>query len=180
MKKTVIKFGLMAGLIASVWMLGSIAWCHETGTYEGNMMLGFASMIIAFSLMFPAVKGYRDKQNNGIISFGKAFKMALLIALIGSSVYVVAWLIDYYFFIPDFMERFAHQLTIKAQNSGKSAAEIAAKLKEIDSMKKIYDSIWGVILYTYLEILPVGIIVALITALVLKRKVNNGTVAIAS
>jgi predicted small integral membrane protein len=179
MKKNVIKFGVLAGAIATAWMVGSIAWCHETGTFEGNMMLGFASMIIAFSLMFPAVKGYRDNQNNGIISFGKAFKMGLFIALIGSSIYVAAWLIDYYFFVPDFMERLAHQLTVKAQNSGKSPAEIADKLKEIDSMKKIYNSIFGVIMYTYLEILPTGIIIALITALVLKRKVNNHTISVA-
>jgi len=179
MKKTVIKFGLIAGLIASAWMVGSIAWCHETGTYEGNMIMGFASMIIAFSLMFPAIKNYRDKQNNGVISFGKAFKMAFFIALIGSSMYVAAWLIDYYFFIPDFMERFSQQLIQKAQHSGASAAEIAAKIKEINSMKSIYDSVFGVILYTYMEILPVGIIIALITALILKRKTNSGNVAVA-
>jgi hypothetical protein len=173
MKKNVIKFGLIAGLIASVWMVGSIAWCHETGTYEGNMILGFASMIIAFAVMFPAVKSYRDNQNNGIITFGEAFKLAFFIALIGSSMYVAAWLIDYYFFIPDFMERFSHQLIEKAQHSGKSAGEIAAKIKEVNSMKHIYDSIFGIILYTYMEILPVGIIIALITALILKRKTKN-------
>jgi hypothetical protein len=83
MKKTVIKFGLIAGLIVSIWMLGSIGYCYSTGKFEGNMLLGFASMIIAFSVMYPAVKGYRDKQG-GVISFGKAFKMALTIAFIGS------------------------------------------------------------------------------------------------
>ncbi|MFD0764795.1 DUF4199 domain-containing protein [Mucilaginibacter lutimaris] len=173
MKKTVIKFGLMSGLFVSVWMAISMGLCHNSGSYEGNMIVGFSSMIIAFSLMFPAVKSYRDKYNGGVISFGKAFTIAFLIALISSSMYVATWLVDYYFFMPDFMEKFSAQLITKAQHSGKSAAEIAEKIKDVNSMKKVYDSIFGVIFYTYREILPVGIIVALITALILKRRTNS-------
>lgn len=180
MKKNVIKFGLLSGAIVSIWMLFSMGWCHSSGTYEGNMIIGFSSMIIAFSLMFPAVKGYRDKYNGGVISFGNAFKMGLLIALIGSSMYVVSWMIDYYFFMPDFMDKFATQLINKAQHSGKSATEIAEKIKQANSMRSVYDSVFGFIMYTYLEILPVGIIVALITALILKRKTNTDNVAVAA
>ncbi|RYU92111.1 DUF4199 domain-containing protein [Mucilaginibacter terrigena] len=179
MKKNVIKYGLLAGLIVSVWMLGSIAYCYSTGKFEGSMILGFASMIIAFAVMYPAIKNYRDKQNGGVISFGSAFKMALLIAFIGSTIYVAVWLVDYYLFIPDFMERYSAHIIEKAQNSGASATEIAAKVKEINSMKGWYDSFIGVVLMTYMEIFPIGVVVSLITALILKRKANNGSVAVA-
>ncbi|MES2266023.1 MAG: DUF4199 domain-containing protein [Bacteroidota bacterium] len=179
MKNIVIKYGLISGLIASVWMAVTMGLCHNSGSYEGNMLLGFSSMIIAFSLMFPAVKSYRDKYNGGVISFGKAFQIAFLIALIGSSMYVVTWVVDYYFFMPDFMEKLSAQMINKAQQSGKSAAEIAGKIEQVNSMKNVYSSIFGVIFYTYMEILPVGIIVALITALILKRKINNGEVSVA-
>lgn len=179
MKKIVLRFGLLSGIIASVWMAISMGLCHNSGSYEGNMILGFSSMIIAFSLMFPAVKSYRDKYNNGVITFGKAFKIAFLIALIGSSMYVITWLVDYYFFMPDFMEKFSAQLINKAQHSGKSPAEIAKSIQSAKDMKKVYGSIFGVIMYTYMEILPVGIIVALITALILKRKTAVPEVAVA-
>jgi hypothetical protein len=178
MKKNVIKYGLIAGLIVSVWMLGSITLCYATGKFEGSMVLGFASMIIAFSLMYPAIKNYRDKQNNGVISFGEAFKMALLIALIGSTMYVAVWLIDYYFFIPDFMDKYSAHILQKAQSSGASAAEMAEKIKEVNKMKGWYDSVFGVVFMTYMEIFPIGLIVSLITALILKRKANNGDVAV--
>jgi hypothetical protein len=175
MKKTVIKFGLMAGLIASVWMAGTMALCYSSDKFEGSMVVGFASMIIAFSVMYPAIRGYRDKHNNGVISFGKAFKMAITIAFIGSTMYVVTWLVDYYFFLPDFIEKYSAHMLAKAH----TAAEIAEKTKDVTMMKNWYSSIFGVIFMTYMEILPVGIIVALITALVLKRKTNPDDAVIA-
>lgn len=175
MNKTVIKFGLIAGLIASVWMAGSMALCYSSDKFEGSMVVGFASMIIAFSVMFPAIKGYRDKQNNGVISFGKAFKMAITIAFIGSSMYVATWLVDYYFFLPDFMEKYSAHMFAKAH----TPAEIADATKNAAMMKNWYGSIFGVIFMTYMEILPAGIIVSLITALILKRKANSNNVAVA-
>ncbi|MES2062086.1 MAG: DUF4199 domain-containing protein [Bacteroidota bacterium] len=177
MKKTVIKFGLMAGLIASVWMLGSMALCYGSDKFEGSMLLGFSSMIIAFSVMYPAIKGYRDKHNNGIISFGEAFKMAITIAFIGSTMYVGSWLIDYYFFLPDFLEKYSAHIMAKAQSGG--ATEIAAKTKEVASMKKWYSSIFGVVFMTYMEIFPLGLIVAVIISLILKRKTNPDNAVIA-
>jgi hypothetical protein len=175
MKKTVIKFGLIAGAIASIWMAGTMALCYSSDKFEGSMVVGFASMIIAFSVMYPAIKGYRDKHNNGVISFGKAFKMAITIALIGSTMYVATWLIDYYFFLPDFIEKYSAHMFAKAH----TPAEIADATKNTAMMKDWYGSIFGVIFMTYMEILPVGIIVALITALVLKRKANTDNTVIA-
>jgi hypothetical protein len=90
---------------------------------------------------------------------------------------VVSWLIDYYFFLPDFMEKYSAHIMAKAQTGG--AAEVAAKTQEIASMKKWYGSIFGIVFMTYMEIFPVGIIVALITALILKRKTNPSNAVIA-
>jgi hypothetical protein len=77
------------------------------------------------------------------------------------------------------MERYSAHVIEKAQSSGASAAEIASKTKEINSMKGLYSSVLGVVLLTYMEIFPVGVVVSLITALILKRKTNNGSVAAA-
>jgi hypothetical protein len=106
MKKYVLKYGAISAAIVTLWMLCSIAYCYTIGTFEGNMWLGYASMLLAFSFIFVAIKTYRDKHNGGAITFGQAFKIGLFISLIVSTVYVIAWLIDYYFFIPDFMDRY--------------------------------------------------------------------------
>ncbi|MFY7918836.1 MAG: DUF4199 domain-containing protein, partial [Chryseotalea sp.] len=129
---------------------------------------GYASMLAAFSLIFVALKNYRDKQNGGVISFGTAFKNGLLIALVTSTVYVVAWLIYFTYFSPDFIEKYAQATLSAMAKEGKSAAE----MKEFAEMYKnplINAAV------TYTEILPVGIIVSLLAALILKKKPNPET-----
>src|SRR6476661_3699271 len=101
MKKIVINYGLIAGIIVSVLMLFSVNFMsHREGgiDYNTSLLIGYASMLIAFSLVFVGIRNYRDKYNGGVISFSKAFKIGIMIVLIASTIYVIAWLIDYYFF----------------------------------------------------------------------------------
>src|ERR1700754_1773386 len=148
MKRNVFVFGTISGLLVATWMVISMAWCYNHGI-EGNMLVGYASMILAFSLIFVGVKNYRDKYNGDVISFGKAFQIGLYIALVASTIYVLAWLVEYYAFMPDFMDKYTAHATSKAQSSGASPAEVAAKIKEINSMKDMYSTPLMVILFTY-------------------------------
>ncbi|MBD1391966.1 DUF4199 domain-containing protein [Mucilaginibacter glaciei] len=173
MKRNVIVFGLLSGALISTFTVITMAVCYRSPQFEGSMVMGFSAMLIAFSFIFVAVKNYRDKYNDGFVSFGKAFQIGLLISLIGSTMYVLAWATEYHFFMPDWMERYtAHSLqTLHA--SGKSANVIAEKTKEIKAMNESYKSPVIFTLYTYAEILPMGILVSLIAALILKRKSNT-------
>ena len=172
MKKIVIVNGLIAGCIVGAMFFITMGIYHKNGNFDGGMWVGYASMLLAFSLIFVAIKNYRDKYNAGIISFGKAFKIGLLITLIASTIYVVAWLIDYYCFIPDFAEKYAASMLEKLKSGGANAAEIASKTKEMDSFITMYKNPLFVTLFTYAEILPVGLLITLIASLILKRKVK--------
>src|SRR6187399_1114382 len=102
MKKNIIIYGLIAGAIVSATMLigmNYMSHCEGSVDYGTSMLVGYASMLIAFSLVFVGIRNYRDKYNGGIISFGKAFKIGILMVLIASTIYVAAWLVDYYLFI---------------------------------------------------------------------------------
>ena len=170
MKKVVIVYGIIAGLIVTGMMAFSTSYYCAKGDFEGGMIYGYSAMIIAFSMIFVGVKSFRDKHNGGMINFGKAFKIGLFISLIASTIYVAGWLINYYCFIPDFMDKYAAAMIAKAKASSLSADELAKKTAEMAQMKEWYKNPLFVILMTYVEILPVGLIVALISALVLKRK----------
>jgi Protein of unknown function (DUF4199) len=172
MKKIVIVNGLIAGAIAAAMIIMSMSIFHDKGNLEGGMLFGYASMLLAFSLIFVAIIRYRNKYNDGVISFGKAFQIGLYITLIASTIYVVAWLIDYYVFIPDFAEKYAAIMIDKLKASGASAVEIAKQTKEMDEFKVMYKNPVMVVLFTYIEILPVGLILTLIASLILKRKVK--------
>ncbi|CAH0994078.1 hypothetical protein EMA8858_00185 [Emticicia aquatica] len=170
MKKIILTNGLISGTIISVFTVCSIAYCYTSGNFNGNMLLGYTAMILAFSLIFVGIKNFRDKDNNGLITFGIAFKIGIYITLISSSIYVLAWLIDYYFFIPDFMEKYSSQMLQNAKSAGANQAELTAKETEMTGYKEMYKNPLGVIFLTYMEIMPVGLVVSLISALILRKK----------
>jgi Protein of unknown function (DUF4199) len=173
MQKIIIVYGIIAGLIVATVMAISTTVYHSVGNFTGGMVIGYASMLIAFSMIFVAIKNYRDKYSDGTISFGKAFTIGILITLIASTIYVITWLINYYFFMPDFGEKYAAQVIEKLKTSGASAIEIAKQTKDMNEFAQMYKNPFFNALITYIEILPVGLIVTLICALILKRKTTS-------
>lgn len=173
MQKNIIVYGLITGLVVSALMLtivNTVSHCEGSISYDTSMLIGYAAMLIAFSLVFVGIRNYRDKYNGGVISFGKAFKTGILIVLIASTIYVIAWLIDYFFFIPDFAEKYAAQKLGELKAAGASQVEIDKETKEMAGLARILETPLFNALMTYAEILPPGLVVTLISALILKRK----------
>lgn len=176
MKKNILVYGLISGIVVSVLMLASVNYyshCEGSVDYNTSMLIGYASMLVAFSLVFVGIRNYRDKFNDGIISFGKAFKIGLFIVLIGSTIYVAAWLVDYFYFVPDFMDKYAAQMVEELKANGASQADIDAKTAEMTSFINNYKKPLFNAMMTYMEILPVGLVVTIISSLILRRKVAN-------
>lgn len=173
MKKNILVYGLISGLIISALMAVNLAMCSKNNDFDNSMVIGYASMLIAFSMIFVGIQNYRDKYNGGIISFGKAFRVGFFITLLASTIYVIVWLVEEHFFFPDFMEKYMAFEMNKLQASGISTTELADKTKEMEQAKEMYKNPFFKILFTYAEILPVGLIVTLISSLILKRKNNT-------
>ncbi|RYZ95145.1 MAG: DUF4199 domain-containing protein [Sphingobacteriaceae bacterium] len=147
-------------------MAYSVLNCYGDPDFQGNMVLGFLSMFIAFAFIFVGVKNYRDKYNTGQITFGKAFLIGLYISLIASTMYVVTWLFIYYLYIPDFMDKYAAHVLKEAHTNGATQAEITEKTASMESYKEMYKNPVMVVLLTYMEILPVGLLVSLVSAFI--------------
>ena len=175
MKRNVWVFGLISGTLISLFMVSTMAMVYNSGQMGGSMLVGFAAMILALSFIFVAVKNYRDKYNSGVISFGKAFQIGLLISLIASTMYTLSWAIEYHMFLPNWMDKFSEHAIRTLENSGAGAAAISAKTLEIQKMREAYQNPVMFVLYTFIEIFPVGLIVSLIAATLLmkKRKSEN-------
>lgn len=171
MRKIILTYGLIAGAIVTAFMAFGIYWYDNHPDFDGGMYLGFTGMLVAFTFVFIGVKKYRDIEGNGLISFGKAFKIGGLIALIASTIYVGVWLIEYYNLYPDFMDKYAAAEIKKLQSSTTlNTVEMQAKIDEIMKMKDLYRNPLWVILLTYAEILPIGLLGTLISAAILKKK----------
>lgn len=170
MKRNVLIFGLILGTILgshAVYMMSVVCGNPE---FKSNDVVGYAAMIVVFSLIFFGVRNYRNKELGGVISFGKAFKTGALMALVGSTVYVVFGLTYYYVFAPDFLDKYTLHVLSDATRNGATAAELAARKEEMNQFKELYKNPVFAVLISYTEVLPVGLIVALVSSLILKKK----------
>ncbi|MBL7770046.1 MAG: DUF4199 domain-containing protein [Flavipsychrobacter sp.] len=165
MKKNVLVFGSIIGLVFCANIGFMIYWMYHNPDLKGSDIVGYAIMVVVFSLIYIGVRNYRNKELDGYISFGKAFKTGALIALIGSAIYVAAWLFSYYLFVPDFMDVYSEYALKNC-----TPEELPAKTKEMADFKELYKNPLFVVLITFSEVLPIGLVVALVSALILKRK----------
>lgn len=171
MKKTILVFGLLAGAVVSVLMLLTMLLAKGNPShFEWGMVVGYASMLLAFTLIFFALRSYRDRQRAGRLAFGEGFRIGLGIAVIASLAYTLTWVVLYKTVFPEYPREYTRYTIEKMRAEGKPDVEITATQAEFDQMFADYDT-WPVLLgYTFLEIFPVGLLVALVCALVLKRK----------
>ncbi len=167
MKKLVLTYGLLGGGIS---VIGYLITMLTGGAHdETAMVIGFASMLVAFSLIFVATVKYRNT-HGGVVSFGNAFLIGLYIALIASTIYVLVWLYYLYNVYPDFAPKYAAQYLESLKESGATQDVITTETAKMEEFITDYKKPWYVIVMTYTEILPIGLIVSLISAAILQRK----------
>jgi hypothetical protein len=174
MNKTVIKYGLISGVLASAMMMLTMNFHDQIGFGAAGLVLGYTTMVLAFLLIYFGVRSYRDTVGGGTVGFGRALAIGVLIAAISSACYAATWEVIYYKYMPDFMEKYsAHQLE-KVRANGASEAEIAAEKAEMDKFAEMYKNPVYNVGITLMEPLPVGLLVALISAWVLSRRKKRG------
>jgi hypothetical protein len=172
-RKVTLTFGLIAGAIVSVFLGIGIALWEKSGIVVENALVGYATMVIALSMVFFGIKSYRDNYQGGKIRFWKGFQVGLLITLIASLMYAITWE-TYNQVSPSssaaFIDYYARCQIDKLKEKGVSAAEIDQEVKKMDNFKRMYGNPAIRFGMTLMEILPVGIIITLICAAVLRKK----------
>lgn len=165
MKKIILIFGLVIGTILTINAIVHMNMIYSNPDYEANDIVGYASLVIMFSLIYFGVRNYRNNHLGGKISFLKALKIGALICLVASTVYVVFGLLYYYLFIPDFIDVFTEWAI---RNS--SPDEVETTTAQMKNFKEMYKNPLFAILITYAEVLPIGMVVALLSALIVKKR----------
>ena len=169
MKKTVLTFGLIAGVMISVLMGGSLLIANKIGAGH-SMVLGYTIMVASFLLIYFGIRRYRDNTLAGQISLGRALACGILITLITTVCYVAMWEVLYFNFMPHFMDSYWAAQIHKVQTSGLDPATIATQVANIERTARLYQNPLVNMAYTFMEPLPVGLIITLISAAVLRRK----------
>ena len=169
MKRIVLTFGLIAGAILAVMMVIQMSFMDEIG-FDKGLIVGYTTMVLAFLMTFFGVKSYRDNVGGGAISFVRGLAIGLMIMVVATLCYVATWQVISSRMVPDFAEKYAAYSMDKTRKSGATQAEIDAKAKEMADFQESYKNPWMMAALTFLEPLPVGLLAALISAGVLRRK----------
>lgn len=176
MKKIVWTYGLIAGAIVSTMMMITMP-LYESGTLEFDRgeIIGYTTLLVSLSLIFFGIKSFRDNYLNGSINFGKAAKVGLLITLIASIMYATSWEITLKTMKGDFMKMYAEKAIEKVKKEGGDEAAIAEIQKQMDGYVMMYKNPIIRFTMTLMEIAPIGILISLLSAAILRKKVTPTT-----
>lgn len=169
MKKTILKFGLISGLFTSLMMAVTLPLESRIGNTH-SLYLGYTLIVLSFLLAFFGIRSYRDNECGGQITFVRAFAVGISITLITCAFYVVTWEIIYFQFMPDYMDKYAAHEVEKARAAGAGAAAIQAQLEQARQFKEKYNNVFYNAALTFLEPFPVGLIMTLLSAAILRKK----------
>src|ERR1051326_6782522 len=179
MKKTIVIFGLISGAVSSAMMLLTVPF-HDKICFDWRgYVVGYTGIVLSFLLVYFGIRSYRDNVSSGTITFGKAFLLGLGITVISCLFYVVTWEALYFTVMHDFPDKYAAYIIQKAKASGASDAVIAQKAKELQDFKVMYDNPLINAAMTFIEPFPIGLLMTIISAAVLRKKSSAQPVAAA-
>ncbi|HEX4695970.1 DUF4199 domain-containing protein [Sphingomonas sp.] len=161
-------YGLLAGAVLAAFV-AAVGLLHHALAFVASLAFGYAVMLVAMSFIFVGVKRYRDLEGGGVIRFWRAFGLGLLIALIAGIAYALVW--EAYLAATHyaFMDEYIATSLAKARGAGKSAADIAKMTADFDSMRAMYANPLYRLPMTFMEVAPVGLLVALFSAALLRN-----------
>lgn len=174
MKKNILYYGIMAGMLASAFqVMNTMLYLQDMVKPPVGIFLGYAMIFLALTPIFPGVHAYREM--HGSVSFIKALGVALLITLIAVGLYYITWEISYHTFASDFTQKYTNNTLAIKKQEGASEAELDAKREEMRLFAEQYQNPLVRFVYTIAEILPAGVLLSIIAALLQIRRRSNGS-----
>src|ERR1700730_3657933 len=161
MKKTIITFGLISGVVSSLMMAATVPFAGRI-SFDKGLIVGYTSIVLSFLLVFFGIRSYRDSVGGGQITFSKAFAVGISITLISCICYVVTWEVLYFHFLPGFMDKYGAHMIEKLKASGAGPDTIQAQLQQVKAYKEMYDNPFLNAAMTFIEPFPIWLVITLI------------------
>jgi len=169
MKKTILTYGLISGAFTALMMSITVPFEDKIG-FNHSLFLGYTLIVLSFMLVFFGIRSYRDNVGNGQITFVKGFTIGISITLIMCVCYVVTWEIIYFNFMHDYLDKYSAYMVEKARAAGASAAAIQEQIEGMRQLKVKYENPLFNVAMTFIEPFPVGLLMTLISAAILRKK----------
>ena len=171
MKKIIIVYGLIAGTIVGGMLLASMAY-YESNNWDikNGQLIGYTTMVIALSVIFVAIKSVRDNHLGGTITFWKGCQIGLLITLIASVMYALSWEVSYSRIGGDFVAKMKEKYMEELKADGLTEEAFKAAVTDMNSLWESYKNPVVRFGFTLIEIVPVGFVLTLLSAGLLRKK----------
>ena len=168
MLRYILKYGLVAGVVAGgVLSAVSIALAGQQ-MLEHGMVIGYLTMLVALSAVFVGIKRHRDAELGGVIRFWPAFGLGIGISFVASVIYMLSWELATSIVHLDFADAYAKFLIEQERAKGASAEALAKRAAEMETFKVQYANPLFRLPMTFAEIFPVGVLVSLASAALLR------------
>ena len=165
MLRIMLVYGALAGMVIIAIMTAGMVF----GSGAGSQVQGYLTMIIVLSLIFVGIKRYRDKDLGGVIRFLPALGLGVGIAAVAAVFYVLSWEVSLHLTDFEFVESYQQSMIASYEAKGLSEDALAKKVTELEAMMANYHNPVFRVPITFAEIFPVGLIVALISAAILRN-----------
>ncbi len=170
MLRTVLKYGVIVGLIVVLFEYGTVVASSGMHPLTFGMVIGYMTMLIALSAEFVGIKRYRDVDRGGVIGFWLAPGVGLGISFIAGVRYVVAWEVLQAAMHMDFAGSYSKAMLAHEQAKGASAEALAKLTADMEAFKVQYANRLFRLPMVFAEIFPVGVLVSLISAALLRNR----------
>ena len=166
MFRSALIFGSLSGIATIITMIFGLEFGGDGG---GSQAVGFLIMFIALSLIFFGVKRYRDIEQGGVIKFSKALGLGVMMAVVAGIAYVVIWEIYLGLTGYEFYNDYFDSLLAKQEAAGLTGPELEAWATKNEGWKTALQNPLVRMPITFTEIFPIGFIVALVSAALLRK-----------
>jgi len=166
MKRIVLTYGVISAVIGAVFLLAQVPFMDGSSR---ALIVGYTGIVLSALLIFFGVRSYRENVGNGKISFGRGFAVGILIALISAAGYVAVWEVVY-FSNPGIADHIFDKQVEQLKATGAPQEKIEQTAREVESFKKLYANPFVNAAFTFIEPFPVGVLMTLISAVILRRK----------
>jgi hypothetical protein len=168
MARIILIFGTAAGVLVAVTMCLMVA-NSDPGSAGHSHFVGYLVMLLALSLVFVGVKRLRDRELGGVIRFLPAFLAGLGISAVAGVIYVIGWEITLAATDFAFIDSYSKAAVEAARAKGASAAEVDAVIAKMEDFRRQYANPLIRLPITFVEIFPVGCLVSLVAAALLRN-----------
>ena len=169
MLRTILKYGVIAGVVVGGFELLTFVAFSGMPPLKYGMVIGYTTMLIALSAVFVGIKHHRDVDRGGVIGFWPALGVGLGVSFIAGIFYVAAWEAVQAMTHMDFASSYAQAIIASEKAKGASAQTLAKLTADMETFKVQYANPMYRLPMTFVEIFPVGVLVSLISAALLRN-----------